>query len=263
MPIRSCSGKQYIITAYRCNSNVILACPFKLRRNRHRLEVYNFIRERIKHKGFKVEPQIIGNEANYEYKKLITDMWNVKFQLVLPLTCTDGMLPNVPFAPHFLAILAGIVADSPRYLWDLLIPQAKMTLNFLRQATLNDKISAWEFFNDAFDCDATPLGPLGLCLISHNEPGTRNSWDFWGKNGRSISVSLEHYRCQRYVAKSTHKERVADTCSFRHPSLEHPQPTAEDRLQRGMLKLADALNDSPPVAPDTQLEELERLRDMF
>ncbi|KAL7550017.1 hypothetical protein ACHAWF_017143 [Thalassiosira exigua] len=264
-PIRSRSGKQYIMIAYHCDSGAILACPFKSRRDRHRLEAYDSIMERIKSKGFDVDLQILDNEASAEYKKLITDKWNATFQLVPPNMHRRNAAERAirTFKAHFLAILAGVAADYPRYLWDLLIPQAEMTLNFLRQATLNEKISAWEFFNGAFDYDATPLGPLGSRLIAHNKPGTRNSWDFRGVDGWSIGVSLEHYRCQRYVAKSTHEERVTDTCAFRHPTLEQPQPTAADRLQHGMLKLTDALNDSAPIAPDTQLEALERLRDAF
>jgi hypothetical protein len=50
------------------------------------------------------------------------------------------------FKDHLLAILAGVNAAFPPYLWDLLLPQAELTLNLLRQATLNPRISAWEFF---------------------------------------------------------------------------------------------------------------------
>ena len=100
------------------------------------------------------------------------------------------------FKAHFLAILAGVAPDFPQYLRDLLIPQAEMTLNFLRQSTLNPKLSAYEFFEGPFNFDATPLGPLGFRIIAHLKSDARNSWDFCGKGGWSISMSLEHYRCQ-------------------------------------------------------------------
>ena len=167
------------------------------------------------------------------------------------------------FKAHFLAILAGVASDFPRYLWDLLVPQAEMTLNFLRQSPLNKTISAWEYFNGPFNYDATPLGPLGTRVLAHHKPDVRASWDFRAEDGWGIGVSLEHYRCQRYVARATHGERVTDTCTFRHPSLEQPRPTADDRLQHGMLKLADALTNAQPRAPDTQLEALEKLKTAF
>ena len=34
-------------------------------------------------------------------------------------------------------------------------------LKLLRQATLNPRISEWEYFNAAFEYAATPLGPIG------------------------------------------------------------------------------------------------------
>jgi hypothetical protein len=51
------------------------------------------------------------------------------------------------FKNHFLSILTGVDAAFPPYLWGLLLPQAKLTINLLRQATINPKISAWEYFN--------------------------------------------------------------------------------------------------------------------
>ena len=47
-PVRSCSGNQYVMIAYHCDANVILACPFKTRADAHRLEAYANIMERLK-----------------------------------------------------------------------------------------------------------------------------------------------------------------------------------------------------------------------
>ena len=264
-PIRSRSGNQYIMVAYHCDSGSILAACFKSRQDIHRLAAYNSIMARIKQRGFDVDLQILDNEASQAYKDLITNKWGAKFQLVPPHMHRRNAAERAirTFKAHFLAILAGVSADFPRYLWDLLVPQAEMTLNFLRQSPLNPKISAWEYFNGPFNYDATPLGPLGSRLLAHRKPGVRNSWDFRAEDGWGIGVSLDHYRCQRYVARDTHEEKVTDTCSFRHPSMERPQPTAADRLQHGMLKLADALTDAPPRAPDAQLEALEKLQAAF
>ena len=95
------------------------------------------------------------------------------------------------FKAHFLAVLAGVAHDFPRFLWDLHIPQAVMHLNFLRQATLNPRISASEYFNGPFHCDATPFGPLDQKVIAHNKPGTQNSWDFRGEEGWSIDAAID------------------------------------------------------------------------
>ena len=111
---------------------------------------------------------------------MITKKWGAKFQLVLPNMHRRNAAEQAirTFKAHFLAILAGMAASFPRYLWDLLIPQAEMTPNFLRQATMNPKISAWEYFDSLFSYDSTPMGPSGRRVIVHLKPDTRNLWDF-------------------------------------------------------------------------------------
>ena len=65
------------------------------------------------------------------------------------------------FKSHFLSILAGMDSAFPPYLWDLLLPQAELTLNLLWQSMLNPRISAWEYFQGPFDFNKMPLGPVG------------------------------------------------------------------------------------------------------
>jgi hypothetical protein len=76
------------------------------------------------------------------------------------------------FKDHFLAILAGIDAAFSPYLWDLLLPQAEVTLNLLLQAMLNPWISAWDFFQGPFNFNKIPLGPVGCCVLVHAKPAT-------------------------------------------------------------------------------------------
>ena len=61
---------------------------------------------------------------------------------------------------HSLAILAGVDPDFPKYMWDNLLTQTELTINLLRQATLNPRMSAWEYYNGPFDYSDTPLGTL-------------------------------------------------------------------------------------------------------
>jgi hypothetical protein len=68
--------------------------------------------------------------------------------------------------------LAGIDAAFSPYLWDLLLPQAELTLNLLCQATLNQRIGAWEFFQGPFDFNKTPFGLVGCCVLIHTKPAT-------------------------------------------------------------------------------------------
>ena len=72
-PVCSRSGNQYIMVAYHCNANVILACPFTTRKDRHCLEAYAAIMESLKQRGHNFNLQVLDNEASAAYKKEITE----------------------------------------------------------------------------------------------------------------------------------------------------------------------------------------------
>jgi hypothetical protein len=130
--------------------------------------------------GLAVDLQILDNEASAAYKEAITAKRNAKFQLVPPdMHCRNRVERAIrTFKSHFLSILAGVDQAFPPYLWDLLLPQVELTLNLLRQATLNPQISVWEYFQGPFIFNKTPLGPVGCRVLIHAKPITWWSWDF-------------------------------------------------------------------------------------
>ena len=123
------------------------------------------------------------------------------------------------FKAHFLSILEGFTPAFPRNLWDLLLPQTELTLNLLRQGTLDPSRSAWSYFHGSFNYDATPIGPLGCDIIAHKKTGTRHSWDFWGAAGWNVGVALQHYLCHTIVAKATRAARIPNIVEFIHHHL--------------------------------------------
>ncbi len=264
-PIRSRSGNQYIMIAYHCDSNAILQAPFKSRSDRHRVEAYNSIMERLRARGHTVDLQILDNEISAEYKKAITETWKAQYQLVPPDVHRRNAAERAirTFKAHFIAILAGVDPSFPKFLWDKLLEQTELTLNLLRQATLNPRMSAWEYFNGAFDYAATPLGPIGCRVIIHNKPSTRKSWDQRGRDGYSAGPALKHYRCFTVINKKTKEVIVSDTVEFRHSYLTQPTLTPEDRMTHAMNVLSCALKDAPTIKHEAQLEAVKNLRDLF
>ena len=164
------------------------------------------------------------------------------------------------FKAHFISILAGVAHDFPSHLWDLLLPQAELTLNLLRQSLRNPSVSAWEDSHGKFNYDAMPLGPLGISVIVHAKPSRRRSWDFRGKDGWSVGVSLEHYRCQRVVSKETKCESISDTVEFRHHNITQPTFTPEDRLIYSIQRLESAIRKEEPKKLEAQREAIEALQ---
>jgi hypothetical protein len=116
------------------------------------------------------------------------------------------------FKNHFLSILTGV--DAAPYLWDLLLPQAELTINLLCQATANPKISAWEYFNGPFDFNKTPLAPMGCRVLIHAKPSVRQSWDYRAKQGFYVGPALNHYRCYELVKSDTKQKVISDTVQF-------------------------------------------------
>ena len=214
-PVKSRAGNQYIMIAYH-SSNLILAQPFANRKDKHRMAAYDTIMTRVKAAGLDVDLQVLDNEASKEYKEIMTNKWKVKYQLVPPDMHRRNAAERAirTFKAHFISILAGVDQDFPSHLWDLLVPQAEMTLNVLRPYTEDKTISTWENFNGKFDYNATPLGPLGIGVLIHNKPSRRKSWDMRALDGWSTGVSMEHYRCQTAVTKESRAQRISDTVEF-------------------------------------------------
>ena len=264
-PVRARSGNQYVMIAYHVDGNLILQQPFKTKSDAHRLAAYNTIMTRLAAKGLSVDLQIMDNEASAAFKQAITFAWRAKFQLVPPDMHRRNRAERAirTFKDHFLAILAGVDKAFPPYLWDLLLPQAELTLNILRQSTINPKISAWEFFNGPFDFNKTPLGPVGCRVLIHAKPTTRRSWDFRAKEGFYIGPALDSYRCFKLVKMDTKSQVISDTVEFRHAYRTIPVPTAEDRIVHGLHEITDALMDKPPPTTISQLDALSNLRDVF
>ena len=68
--------------SYHCDANLILAVPFKTRKDTHRLKAYNKIMQCIRDHQIHVNLQILDNEASSEYKRLIKEKWKINYKLV-------------------------------------------------------------------------------------------------------------------------------------------------------------------------------------
>ena len=65
------SGYHYIMITYHCDSNLILAVPFSAKKDTHHLIAYNKILQQICNNKMTVDLQILDNEANAEYNRVI------------------------------------------------------------------------------------------------------------------------------------------------------------------------------------------------
>ena len=159
---------------------------------------------------------IRDNKAGANFKRVITKTWQVKFQLVLPDMYHGNKAKQMihQFKNHFLSILADVNAAFPPHLWDLLLSQAKLTINLLCQVTVDPKILVCEYFNGPFDFNKIPLASAGCRVLIHTNPGTCRSWNYRAKQSFYVGPALDHYRCYKLVKLETKQKVISDTVQF-------------------------------------------------
>ena len=148
-------------------------------------------------------------------------------------------------------------------MWDNPLVHTDLTLNLLFQATLNPRISAWEYFNGAFDYTATSLCPIGCKIIIHTTSNKQKSWDKRGCEGFSVGPVLHHYRCIQAIYSKTKSLIITYTAEYLHAYIMQPHVTAENIITHAIHFLSAALKDVPTSICDSQLAAIEAVRTIF
>ena len=145
-PIISRSGNEYIMIAYNCDLNTIIQAPFVNRKDKHRIRAYNSIMQCLTKKGHQVDVQIMDNEVSTEFRKTIVDDWNATYQLVPPNVHRKNIAKRAirTFKAHVISVMAGFYPTFTKFMWYNLLIQTELTINLLRQATLNPRMYARE-----------------------------------------------------------------------------------------------------------------------
>ena len=117
-----------------------------------------------------------------------------EFQLAPPHQHRQNAAENAikTFKSNFLSGLATCNKNFPITEWDRLLSQAELTLNLLRNARCNHRLSAWAYLNGNHDFNRHPLAPPGTKNIIHLKPSNRPSWSFYGRMGWYIGPATSH-----------------------------------------------------------------------
>ena len=119
----------------------------------------------------------MDNEAYIDIKIKITTM-NIKYQLVPPSNHRENNaeLAIQNLKNHFIAGLCSLYKDSHIQLWDILLQQATISLNFLRKSRTIPHLSDYTHIFGEFYYNRTPLSPPGKRIVIHNRPNDQASW---------------------------------------------------------------------------------------
>jgi hypothetical protein len=130
-PATSSRGNKYIIVIVEVDGNYIDAEPMKNKSAREMIKTYLALWTCLTALGtVKPMTHIMDNKASEEYKKEIQK--NCTIQLVPPDNHRCNLVEQAiqTFKNHFKAILAVVDGTFPMRLWDRLLPQMILTLNF-------------------------------------------------------------------------------------------------------------------------------------
>ncbi len=93
------------------------------------------------------------------------------------------------FKNHFKAILAGVDDTFPMQLWDKLLPQTILTLNFLCQSNAVPTISAHQYVYGSFGYNKMPLALMGCTVQLHESSERRGTWADKSIDGWYLDIS--------------------------------------------------------------------------
>ena len=216
---------------YDYDSNTIAVQPLKTRQGAEITRKWMDLHQIFLKRGISPETYVMDNEVSQDLKKSLLN-YNVKYQLTPPnmyrINAAERAIRT--FKNHFLAGLSTLDPSYPIAEWDRLIPQATITLNLLRNARANPKLSAYAYVYGQFDFNRTPMAPPGTKIVIHDKPAQRTSWQYHGTNGFYIAPAMEHYRCMKCHVPLTRQERVADTIQFFPHKIDFPALSINDHL---------------------------------
>ena len=73
---------------------------------------------------------------------------------------------------------------------DYLLDQSELTLNLVRSARSNPKLSAYAYIHGTFDFNKTPISPPGTRVLAHDKPEKRPSWGYHGTQGFLLNLRI-------------------------------------------------------------------------
>jgi hypothetical protein len=143
LPVVSSKSNKYFMILYGYDSNAILAQPIKDRTAPELLKAFQIMEQYLVDRGLKLKLMKLDNEAS-TLLKMYRHQQNITFQLVPIYSHRRNSAERAirSFKDHLIAGLFSTEKSFPMHMWDRLLPQAVITLNMLRTARINPKLSA-------------------------------------------------------------------------------------------------------------------------
>ena len=152
----------------------------KIRKYAEMIRAYPTLVRQLNRANITPKKHVLDNEVSEAMKELIRSQHNMQLELVPPgchrRNAAEVAIRN--FKSHFLSVLAGVADDFPLHLWDQLLPQAKITINLLRQSNATPTVPAYAHMSGPFDYNKMPVAPMGCKVQVHEKTDQRGSWAY-------------------------------------------------------------------------------------
>jgi hypothetical protein len=161
---------QYFFVAYIYDLNTIIIRPMPNRTNSSFIVAFTEVFHILQAWQYQPVLNVMDNECSKAVEKHIKKD-KMKIQLVPPHNHRVNAAERAigTFKEHFVAALATIDMLCPIQLWDIFLPQVKLTLNLLQLSRRNPNISTNHELYSPFDFSKTPLTPLGTKALIYDD----------------------------------------------------------------------------------------------
>jgi hypothetical protein len=249
-PVQSSRGYNYVMVLYDYDSNAILSKPIKTRQASEITNAFTKLHGRLRLNGYASELHILDNECSDALKTAFRKN-DVAYQLVPPHVHGRNAAERAiqTWKNHFCSGLAICDPKFPLTEWDLLMPQADLTLNLLRSSRRQPKLSAYACINGEFDFNASPLAPPGTRVVVHVTPDQRPNMAPHGVDAWYVGPSIEHYRCYKCYVPSSSGVRDALTVDWFPHNVPFPKVTTDDYLRQTATDMLTLLQDKTTPIP--------------
>ena len=175
-PTKSSKGKEHVLVGYHYDTNYIHGIALRVHKGQSITEAWCELNNIFKKAGVAPETFVLDNETSKELIEAF-DNENISYQLVTPYKYRNNQAERATQTckSHFKAGLAATDPNFPLSEWDRFILQANLTLNLLRAARSNPKLSAYSYIHGNFDFSSTPMTPPGTKVLTHMRPDKRGS----------------------------------------------------------------------------------------
>jgi hypothetical protein len=191
--VTSRRGNKYMFVLHDYDSNLIIAEPIESRNASDLVNGFDTCYKALTKNGFRAKKIRLDNKISKDFIQYLNKE-NLTYQLASPgdhrVNPAERSIQT--YKNHFIAMLSGTDPSYPTNCWDLLIPQANITLNLLRESCIQPQLSAYAQIYGQFDYNKTPLAPAGCKILIHDRANERPSWANHGTDGFYIGPALQH-----------------------------------------------------------------------